>query len=109
MTQEEHVKVINEFTSGKFKVLVTTNLLSRAIDTSKAALVINYDLPLDKYGYNPDPDVYFDRVSCIVKFGHTGISITLGHLSYIKYLEDHFKIKMKRVSIEDEDTFNQLI
>eukprot|EP00741_Cyanophora_paradoxa_P017745 tig00000203_g17139.t1 len=49
MTAEDRDKTIDDFRTGKTKVLITTNVLSRGIDISQVSLVINYDMPFDKY------------------------------------------------------------
>lgn len=104
MTPDQRDVVIDDFRRGIFKVLVTTNLISRGIDISTVSLVINYDIPLDRTG-NPDAEVYLHRIGRTGRFGHTGISIIFVHdevtFHYAKYLEDYFKVKMRRIPTED--------
>ncbi|CAJ0903727.1 1243_t:CDS:2 [Entrophospora sp. SA101] len=44
--------------SGSSKVLITTNVLAHGIDVLQVNLVINYDLPVDYSGRNPDYETY---------------------------------------------------
>ena len=53
-------QVMDDFRAGKFKVLVTTNVLSRGIDILSVTLVINYDLPVDQDG-RADPETYLRK------------------------------------------------
>jgi len=32
--------------TGKYRIMLTTNLLSRGIDMRKVTMVVNYDLPI---------------------------------------------------------------
>jgi ATP-dependent RNA helicase DDX19/DBP5 len=58
---------MKDFRSGKFKVLVTTNVLSRGIDILQVTLVVNYDMPVDQE-MRADPETYLHRI------GRTGIN-----------------------------------
>ena len=40
---------MREFRSGSSRVLITTDLLARGIDVQQVSLVINYDLPPNRY------------------------------------------------------------
>lgn len=59
-------RVIDEFRSGKAKVLITTNVLARGIDVQSVSMVINYDVP-DADGV-ADPETYLHRI------GRTGMT-----------------------------------
>ncbi|KAI8076124.1 ATP-dependent RNA helicase DBP5 [Thamnidium elegans] len=116
MTPDERDVIIDDFRRGIFKVLVTTNLISRGIDITSVSLVINYDMPLDRYG-NPDAEVYLHRIGRTGRFGHTGVSIIFVHdettYRHMKYIEDYFKVKIRRIPTEDwqeiEKIFKQYI
>ena len=51
-TSEERKCVMNDFRSGKIRILLSTDLLSRGIDIQQLSLVINYDLPREKETYS---------------------------------------------------------
>ena len=40
--------IMDDFKSGKLRILLSTDLLSRGIDIQQLSLVINYDLPKRK-------------------------------------------------------------
>lgn len=49
MDQKERDVIMREFRSGSSRVLITTDLLARGIDVQQVSLVINYDLPTNRF------------------------------------------------------------
>ncbi|MCV5084839.1 C-terminal helicase domain-containing protein, partial [Escherichia coli] len=45
------LRTLRAFTSGKLRILVASDLVSRGIDLSNLDHVINYDLPLSETSY----------------------------------------------------------
>ncbi|KAI8063101.1 P-loop containing nucleoside triphosphate hydrolase protein [Thamnidium elegans] len=74
MSPEERDRLMDDFRRGIFKVLISTNVLSRGIDVSQVSLVVNYDLPLDQLG-QVDFEAYLHRIGRTGRFGRTGVSI----------------------------------
>lgn len=69
--------LLEEFRSGKSKVLITTNVLARGIDVSTVSMVINYDIPMKGRGDSePDPETYLHRIGRTGRFGRIGVSIS---------------------------------
>ena len=72
---------INNFLAGKFRILLTTNLLSRGIDMRKVTLVVNLSLPFKirevdgKPEKRVDLETYLHRVGRTGRFGDKGIAI----------------------------------
>lgn len=61
---DERDKVLDDFRSGKTKVLITTNVVARGIDIQQVNMVVNYDVPImgpDK-GWAPDVETYIHRI-----------------------------------------------
>ncbi|KAL1928837.1 hypothetical protein VTP01DRAFT_2623 [Rhizomucor pusillus] len=104
MSPEERDYIMDEFRRGVFKVLITTNVISRGIDILQVSLVINYDMPLD-INNNPDPETYLHRVGRTGRFGRTGVSINFVHdrrsWEQMRVIEDHFQKEIKRVQTDD--------
>lgn len=104
MTSVERDNIIQAFRHMDFKVLISTNLVSRGIDISLVSLVVNYDMPLDRQGF-PDAEVYLHRIGRTGRFGRTGISVVFVHdqrtYDDVKYLEHHFKVNIQRIPTED--------
>lgn len=66
----ERNKIMNDFRSGTFKILLSTDLLARGIDITQCGLVINYDLP---HNY----ENYIHRIGRSGRFGRRGVAINL--------------------------------
>lgn len=97
-------KIMDEFRKGDFKVLVTTNVLSRGIDILTINCVLNFDLPLDQ-NMQVDPETYLHRIGRTGRFGRTGVSINFVHdkksMDEMKAIEKHFGRTIVRVPTDD--------
>ena len=49
--QEEENTFYNDFKSGSYRVLISTNITARGIDIQQVSTVINYDIPKDEHTY----------------------------------------------------------
>ena len=58
------------FRTGKTRVLISTDMLSRGIDVQQVSIVINYELPLQR-------ENYIHRIGRSGRFGRKGASINL--------------------------------
>ncbi|KAI6092044.1 DEAD-domain-containing protein [Hypoxylon rubiginosum] len=73
----ERDALLEEFRTGKSKVLITTNVLARGIDVSTVSMVINYDIPMKGMGdAMHDTETYLHRIGRTGRFGRVGVSIT---------------------------------
>jgi len=63
-------EALSGFKSGKYRILVATDIASRGIDVKGIQLVVNYDLP-------DDPENYVHRIGRTGRAGLTGRAITL--------------------------------
>ena len=68
MMQKEREEIMVEFRTGKTRILITTDILSRGIDIQQVSLVINFDMP--KY-----PQTYIHRIGRSGRFGRKGSAI----------------------------------
>lgn len=69
--------LLDDFRTGKSKVLITTNVLARGIDVSSVSMVINYDIPMKGMGdREPDAETYLHRIGRTGRFGRVGVSIS---------------------------------
>ena len=68
LIQKEREEIMVDFRSGKTRILITTDILSRGIDIQQVSLVINYDMP--KY-----PQTYIHRIGRSGRFGRKGSAI----------------------------------
>jgi ATP-dependent RNA helicase RhlE len=63
-------EALNGFKSGKYRILVATDIAARGIDVHGIELVINYDLP-------DDPGSYVHRIGRTARAGSEGRAISL--------------------------------
>ncbi|KAG0639069.1 P-loop containing nucleoside triphosphate hydrolase protein [Tuber brumale] len=105
-------RVIDDFRSGRAKVLITTNVLARGIDVATVSMVVNYDIPLDQNG-RPDPLTYLHRIGRTGRFGRVGVSITFVHdeksRSEVNEISNYFGVSMTRVPTNDIDEAEELV
>jgi ATP-dependent RNA helicase DeaD len=69
LEQSKRERVMKSFRTGKFDVLVATDLASRGIDVADISHIINYDIP-------EDPEVYVHRVGRTARMGAKGKAFT---------------------------------
>lgn len=67
--QEEREQILLDFKSGKFNVLVATDILARGIDIDDLSHVVNFDIP-------DDPADYVHRIGRTARAGSTGAGIS---------------------------------
>lgn len=82
MDIEDRDKVIDMFSQGKTRVLVTTNVLARGIDVMQVSLVINHEVPLhlratEDSEREPDTETYVHRIGRTARFGRSGVALNL--------------------------------
>jgi len=91
-TQAQRDFVVNSFRSGRFKLLVATDIAARGLDIEGVTHVINYDVPLDAL-------VYFHRIGRTARMGRDGTAITL--VSYGELAEFGNIRALTKTSIEE--------
>src|SRR6202050_4895719 len=69
LAQNKRERVMKNFRTGKFDVLIATDLASRGIDVADISHIINYDIP-------EDPEVYVHRVGRTARMGAAGRAFT---------------------------------
>lgn len=67
--QDERNKALHEFKSGKYPVIVATDVLARGIDIDNISLIINFDVPRQV-------EDYVHRIGRTGRYDKTGIAIT---------------------------------
>lgn len=70
LIQSKRDRVMKSFRTGKFDVLVATDLASRGIDVADISHIINFDIP-------EDPEAYVHRIGRTARMGAKGKAFTL--------------------------------
>jgi translation initiation factor 4A len=86
MSPNEREITMADFRSGKTRVLISTDLLSRGIDVQQVSIVINYDIPIRV-------DNYLHRIGRSGRYGRKGIAInfkTFYDSQRIKSIEQYY-------------------
>jgi ATP-dependent RNA helicase RhlB len=81
LPQSQRLKVIDDFTAGKFPFLVATDVAARGLHIDKLEMVINYDLP-------QDIENYVHRIGRTARAGNSGKAISLACERYRTHLDD---------------------
>ena len=79
--QSERIAALNGFKSGKFEVLVATDIAARGLVIAGVSHVINYDIPLH-------PDDYVHRIGRTGRAQQTGDAFTLVIAEELKAMRD---------------------
>ena len=90
MITKEREENLDNFKSGKTRILLSTDLLSRGIDIQQLSLVINFDLPKNK-------ETYIHRIGRSGRYGRKGIAInfvTSEDISYMKEIETFYNTQI---------------
>jgi ATP-dependent RNA helicase RhlE len=91
-TLSQRREALEGFKSGRYKVLVATDIASRGIDVSGIELVINYDLPEDAQNY-------VHRIGRTGRAGHKGHAISFAMPDQSRDVRDIEKIIRKTIPI----------
>ncbi|AEO62434.1 uncharacterized protein THITE_2106580 [Thermothielavioides terrestris NRRL 8126] len=100
--------LLDDFRSGRSKVLITTNVLARGIDVSSVSMVINYDIPMKGPGdREPDAETYLHRIGRTGRFGRVGVSISFVYdrksFEALSQIADWYQIDLVQLSPDDWD------
>jgi ATP-dependent RNA helicase RhlE len=98
-TQREREQALQGFRSGRFEVLVATDIAARGLDIADVSHVINYDVP-------QHPEDYIHRIGRTGRAEHTGDAFTIMTAedgSHVFAIERFISQKIPRVKLENFD------
>jgi ATP-dependent RNA helicase RhlE len=98
-SQSQRTEALAGFKSGKYRVLVATDIAARGIDVAELGHVVNFDVP-------PAPDDYIHRVGRTGRADATGDAFTFfspQEDAEIRDIERAIKRKLPRVMVEGFD------
>ena len=94
--------IMDDFKSGKLRILLSTDLLSRGIDIQQLSLVINYDLPREK-------ETYIHRIGRSGRYGRKGVSInfvTDRDMDHQNEIQSYYNTKIEEMPQNINDYLN---
>ena len=93
LSSDTRRSVMDDFKSGKTRILLSTDLLSRGIDIQQLSLVINFDIPKSK-------ETYIHRIGRSGRYGRKGVAINLitdRDISMMKEIESFYDTKINEM------------
>lgn len=101
-SQSARQMALNNFKSGKIKVLVATDIAARGIDINYLSHVINYNLPNIS-------ETYVHRIGRTGRAGLGGVSISFCEYEEKEYLKNIQKLIKKTIPLAAENPYPMLI
>ena len=93
MDRIERDREFQEFRSGKYRVLISSNVTARGIDIQQVSTVINFDIPKDEH-------TYLHRIGRSGRWGRKGMAInfvTRFDIHNMKRIEEYYKINIEEL------------
>ena len=93
MSKSERDIAFNNFRSGSFRVLISSNVTARGIDIQQVSSVINFDIPKCVH-------TYLHRIGRSGRWGRKGLAInfiTQNDIQYMRNIENHYKISISEL------------
>jgi len=96
-TQSERIEALNGFKSGKYEVMVATDIAARGLDIEDISHVINYDVP-----QHPEDYVHrIGRTGRALKTGEAFTLITTEEMDHVRAIERFVGQSVPRVKLEN--------
>ena len=81
LPQAQRLRVMEDFNSGRFPILVATDVAARGLHIDGLEMVINYDLPQDF-------ENYVHRIGRTARAGNSGKAVSFACEKFAKHLDD---------------------
>ena len=101
MERDQRTTSYNEFKSGKYRVLISTNVTARGIDVQQVSVVINFDIPTC--------ETYLHRIGRSGRWGRKGVGInfvTKYDVDKMRAIEKHYATEIKEFPLDYATLFN---
>ncbi|RTZ99546.1 MAG: RNA helicase [Deltaproteobacteria bacterium] len=100
--QRKRFRLMDQFKSGRLKILVATDVASRGLHVDNISHVVNYDLPQDS-------ESYVHRIGRTARAGKTGKAISLACERYVYHLDPLEEMLGYKLPVQwpDEDWFEK--
>jgi len=93
LEKRDRDEAFSEFKSGKYRVMVSSNITARGIDLQQISVVINFDLPKCKH-------TFLHRIGRTSRFGRKGMAINLitkRDVPKLKEFEEYYSTEIKEL------------
>ena len=94
-SQNARQRALENFRSGRCRVLVATDIAARGIDVDDVTHVVNFELP-------NEPESYVHRIGRTARAGASGVAISLCDRSERNFLRDIERITRQRLAVATE-------
>jgi ATP-dependent RNA helicase RhlE len=95
-SQNARTKAIQDFKTGRIKVLVATDIAARGIDINNISHVINFELP-------NEPESYVHRIGRTARAGADGTAFSFCAADERNYLRDIERLIRQTIEVMDHD------
>ncbi|MDR3247222.1 MAG: C-terminal helicase domain-containing protein, partial [Treponema sp.] len=92
-SQSQRQTAIDGFRSGKYRILIATDIAARGIDVKDIQLVINYDLP-------DEAENYIHRIGRTGRAGSNGRAVSIAAPDQCKLVRDIERLLKKSIKVE---------
>jgi ATP-dependent RNA helicase RhlE len=97
-SQNQRLRAIHDFRSGRCRVLVASDIAARGLDIDEITHVINFELP-------NEPETYVHRIGRTGRAGNTGIAMSFCDGEERAYLRDIERLIRKPVPVITDHPF----
>lgn len=93
MERDERSHAFQEFKSGKYRVLISSNVTARGLDVQQVSIVVNFDIPKDVH-------TYLHRIGRSGRWGRKGVGInfvTKYDREKMRAIEQHYHTQIQEM------------
>ncbi|HZZ70717.1 MAG TPA: DEAD/DEAH box helicase [Pirellulales bacterium] len=98
-SQSARERALQQFRSGKIRVLVATDVAARGIDVDGVSHVINFDMP-------HEPESYVHRIGRTGRAGASGIALSFCDASERRLLRDIERLVRRQITVDSSHEFH---
>ena len=98
-SQAARMLALRNFSNGKARVLVATDVASRGIDIKDVSHVINFEMP-------NEPESYIHRIGRTARAGAAGIAISFCDIEEREYLRNIVKLTKSELPVDEEHPYH---
>jgi ATP-dependent RNA helicase RhlE len=98
-SQSARMQALRNFSDGRARVLVATDVASRGIDIKEVSHVINFEMP-------NEPESYIHRIGRTARAGAAGIAISFCDIDERAFLRDIEKLTRTALPVDEEHPYH---